>query len=138
MQIGAIMQVYYIFRIAQKINFGYMFTQGPYLRVLSPRTTNGNNLLINERGMVEYKEDHLPYSAKRYIEQYNAKLPQHLRKKIEVVEGNTQQSNQVNEKELALQAEVERLRKQLAAQQQTPLINSNVGGTEKVQPKVKQ
>lgn len=56
-----------------------------YLRVLSPKTRNGNDLVIGEDGRVEYKETHLPMSSKRYMELQNAKLPDHLKKKIEVV-----------------------------------------------------
>lgn len=62
-----------------------MFFNGPYLRVLSPATTNGVNLKIGDDDKVIYKEAHLPLTAKRSIEQQNAKLPDHLKKKVEVV-----------------------------------------------------
>jgi hypothetical protein len=74
-----------------------MITQGSYLRVLSPRTTNGNNVVVDpQTRMVAYKEDHLPLSAKRYLELYNKNLPQHLRKIIEVVKGSTAPSATVH------------------------------------------
>lgn len=66
-----------------------MFTQGSYLRVLSPRTTNGNNLMT-DGDRVLYKEEHLPLTAKKYLELQNQSLPAHLKKRIEVVQGNTQ------------------------------------------------
>lgn len=65
-----------------------MFFNGPYLRVLSPVTTNGVNLKIGEDDKVVYKEAHLPLSAKRELEKQNAKLADHLKKKIEVVGNN--------------------------------------------------
>lgn len=60
---------------------------GPYLRVLTPRTTNGNNVLLDESGMLQFREAHLPMSAKPHLDRQNRALPQHLRKKIEVVNG---------------------------------------------------
>src|SRR5687767_3264498 len=65
-----------------------MYTQGSYLRVLTPRVTNGTNLQIGADGRIDYKEAHLPISAKRKMEEYNRKLPNHLKKVIEVVHGN--------------------------------------------------
>ena len=59
--------------------------KGNYLRVLSPRTTNGTNPKIGPDGRIVYREDHLPLTAKRPLEAQNAKLPEHLRKIIEVV-----------------------------------------------------
>src|SRR5688572_22121772 len=67
-----------------------MYNQGSYLRVLTPRVTNGTNLKILPNGTIDYKEAHLPISAKRKMEDYNRKLPSHLKKVIEVVHGNTQ------------------------------------------------
>lgn len=62
------------------------FQQGPYLRIKSPITTDGANILIvGDR--VQYKETHLPMSAKKYMEAQNAKLPGNLKKIIEVVGG---------------------------------------------------
>jgi hypothetical protein len=74
----------------QKFNFVCMYNQGSYLRVLTPRVTNGTNLQILPNGTIDYKEAHLPISAKRKMEEYNRKLPSHLKKVLEVVEGNTQ------------------------------------------------
>lgn len=63
-----------------------MFFTGNYLRVSSPVTTNGTNPKIGEDGRVEYKETLLPLTARKALESQNKKLPEHLRKKIEVVE----------------------------------------------------
>jgi len=93
-----------------------MYMQGSYLRVLTPRTTNGSNLEIGPDGRVVYKEAHLPLSAKSKIEQYNRKLAQHLKKVIEVVNvGESKaQVKQNEETELLLQ----RLNEQDARMQQ--------------------
>lgn len=96
-----------------------MYTQGSYLRVMTPRTTNGNNVVVNERGVVEYKEAHLPLTAKRSLELLNRNTPQHLRKKIEVVKGNVQeQKEQPNQELIEAQKKIELLQKQLAQMQQ--------------------
>lgn len=62
-----------------------MFFTGNYLRVLSPVTSNGTNPKIGDDGRVQYKEALLPLTAKKALESQNNKLPEHLRKKIEVV-----------------------------------------------------
>jgi hypothetical protein len=59
--------------------------KGDYLRVLSPKTTNGINLKLDEDDRVEYKETFLPLTAKKALEEQNKKLPDHLKKKIEPV-----------------------------------------------------
>lgn len=64
-----------------------MFFKGTYLRVLKPRTTNGVNVKIGDDGRMEYKEVHLPLTAKKNLEIRNAKKPDHLKMKIEVVGG---------------------------------------------------
>lgn len=66
-----------------------MVNSGSYLRVLTPRTSNGVNLIVVD-GQVQYKETSLPMSAKRYIEEQNRKLPDHLKKIIEVVSDTRQ------------------------------------------------
>lgn len=58
--------------------------KGSYLRVLSPRTTDGQTPQMQDDRLV-YKEDHLPLTAKPHLEKQNAVLPAILRKKIEVV-----------------------------------------------------
>src|SRR6186713_1919760 len=83
----ATMQVSYIFCIPQKINFVDMYN-GPYLRVLTPRTTDGTSPLIGADDKVQYKEAHLPLSAKAALEDQNRKLPKYLQKRIEVVSGH--------------------------------------------------
>lgn len=62
-----------------------MIFTGRYLRVLSPRTVDGNRIML-ENDRVVYREDHLPYSALRHLQVRNSRLPDHLKKKIEVVE----------------------------------------------------
>lgn len=62
-----------------------MVFQGKHLRVLSPRTIDGTTpLLVN--GMLQYKEEFLPISAKPFLERQNKDLPEILRKKIEVID----------------------------------------------------
>lgn len=58
--------------------------KGSYLRVLTPLTSDGVSPVVqNDR--IQYREDHLPLSAKKMLEKKNEKLPSGLRKKIEVV-----------------------------------------------------
>lgn len=59
--------------------------KGDYLRVLSPITTNGMIPKMGSDGRVLMREDHLPVTARKKLEQKNLKLPEHLRKKIELV-----------------------------------------------------
>jgi len=68
------------------------FFTGTYLRVLSPRTTNGLSPEIGQDGKIVFREDHLPLSAKRYLESQNKKLPDILKKTIEVVGGESPKS----------------------------------------------
>ena len=59
--------------------------KGKYLRVLTPRTVDGNiHLLVDDK--VQYKETHLPFSALKSLEKENAKRASHLKHKIEVVD----------------------------------------------------
>lgn len=114
-----------------------MHTQGSYLRVLSPRTTNGNNVLVDESTRtVKYREDHLPLSARRFLELYNKNLPQHLRKIIEVVKGDelTVQANNDKKKDIKIdELSAEQLEnlvaqyKLLQAKQKQAEGNQNVG-----------
>lgn len=54
------------------------------LRVVSPVTVDGNRPKIVD-GMQVYKETYLPKTAKRSLDNQNKRLPEHLRKKIEVL-----------------------------------------------------
>lgn len=55
-----------------------------YLRVLTPVTVNGIvPFMVN--GVPQYKESMLPITAKRYLEQKNAKRPEHLKHIIDVI-----------------------------------------------------
>lgn len=62
--------------------------KGSYLRVLSPKTTDGRTPMIGADGKVVLKEQHLPISAKRDLEIQNKDLPEILKKKIEIVNGD--------------------------------------------------
>lgn len=98
-----------------------MYTQGEYLRVLVPRTTDGTNPLIDSDNRVAYKEVHLPLTSRKHIQDINKSLPQHLRKKIEVVQGNIQPRADQREQQLAeAQNTIDELKKQLAQLQANP------------------
>ena len=60
------------------------FTQG-YLRVTSPLTIDGTRPKYDEQGRMMYKETELPLTAKKHLDRQNINLPNHLKKKIEVV-----------------------------------------------------
>lgn len=54
------------------------FRNGHYLQVLTPQTIDGNvPLMVN--GKQQYKESHLPLTARKRMEARNAKRPPHLR-----------------------------------------------------------
>lgn len=59
--------------------------KGDCLRVLSPKTEDGNRPRIGPDGRIVYKEEFLPLTAKRALDRQNNRLPNHLRKVIEVV-----------------------------------------------------
>jgi hypothetical protein len=72
----------------QKINFVNMSAslfKGDYLRVLSPRTQDGLNPIMDGDDRRLWKETHLPLSARRELELQNKYLPDILKKKIEIV-----------------------------------------------------
>mgnify|MGYP001586938109 CR=1 FL=1 len=54
--------------------------------VLSPVTSNGINPVLDNKGQIIYKETILPLAAKAIIEKQNEKRPDHLKKKISLVE----------------------------------------------------
>lgn len=53
-----------------------MYFNGTYLRVLTPRTTNGM-IPKTVNGEVQYRETLLPLSAKKQMEKKNARLTKH-------------------------------------------------------------
>ena len=55
------------------------------LKVVSPVTEDGNRPKI-VNGMPVYKETFLPKTAKRMLDVQNNRLPNHLKKKIEVLD----------------------------------------------------
>lgn len=65
-----------------------MYFTGPYLRVTTPKTTNGLIPLMKNGAQV-VREDFLPLSAKKQLEQKNRRLEKnghrHLLMEIEVV-----------------------------------------------------
>lgn len=63
------------------------YFKGSYLRVLSPRTTDGITPQMQNDRLV-YKEDFLPLSAKSHLEKQNEVLPDILKKKIEVIKSD--------------------------------------------------
>lgn len=66
-----------------------MVFKGNYLRVSTPRTTDGVTPLMENDRLV-YKEDFLPLSALKDLNEQNLKLPEILKKKIEVVKNDEQ------------------------------------------------
>ena len=54
--------------------------------VLSPVTSNGVNPILDAKGQIIYKETILPLEAKKIIEKQNDKRPDHLKKKITIIE----------------------------------------------------
>lgn len=63
------------------------FMQGTYLRILTPETINGVYPKMGPDGRQGFKETHLPLSARPAMERLNRKLPDALKKRIEVVDG---------------------------------------------------
>lgn len=63
------------------------FMQGTYLRILTPETINGVYPKMGLDGRQSFKETHLPLSARTVMERLNRKLPDALKKRIEVVDG---------------------------------------------------
>lgn len=68
---------------------------GKYLRVLSPRTVDGITPQMENDKLV-FKEDHLPLSAKAFLEKQNENLPEILKKRIEIVGGEEVQTKPKN------------------------------------------
>lgn len=65
-----------------------MVFKGNYLRVLTPRTTDGVTPEMGEDGRLVYKESFLPHSALKDLNEQNLKLPEILKKRIEVVKND--------------------------------------------------
>jgi len=59
--------------------------KGPYLRVLTPRTTDGKSLKYDSNLQVIYKESHFELSARTALEKENLVRPIQLRHIIETV-----------------------------------------------------
>jgi hypothetical protein len=83
-----------------------------YLRVRTPQTTDGVNLRYTADERIDYKESHLPLTAKKHLEAENENLPNQLKHKIEVVdpatgEGETSDAPKKRPGRPALSAKVE-------------------------------
>lgn len=61
------------------------FNGRPYLRVLTPRTTDGKNLLYDKDLRIRYKESHFELSARAALEKENLTRPVQLRHIIKVM-----------------------------------------------------
>jgi len=53
-----------------------------YLKVLTPLTEDGLNLVLDEKEAKQYKETTVPITAKPHFESLNAKLPDTLKHKL--------------------------------------------------------
>lgn len=60
---------------------------GKHLRVRTPLTTDGSNLLVGDDEKIKFKTTYLPFSAKEKLEKINKARPAHLQHKIEVLGG---------------------------------------------------
>lgn len=115
-----------------------MYFNGSYLRVLTPRTTNGSILKIIN-GEVQYKESFLPLTAKKQVDKKNARLAKngfgHLVAIVEVVGDTPQQKS--NPRPAAAQSQTE---VQAPTQNQSVQTETNqevVGKPRKPNPKPK-
>lgn len=96
------------------------FFQGTYLRVLTPQTINGVYPKMGPDGRQLFKETHLPLSARPAMDKLNRKLPEALKKKIEVVQAahahnGYQTIPQVDPELEAMRAQIAQLQAQNAA-----------------------
>jgi hypothetical protein len=73
-----------------------MAIKGDYLRVETPITSDGVSPVTNN-GQVQYREDHLPLSSKKYLEAKNQRLPEYLRKRITVVSNQAYSTTEVDQ-----------------------------------------
>lgn len=62
-----------------------MYFKNNYLRILKPRTVDGNALEYNSDKTPVYKETTAPVTARRAFENRNRILPDHLKMTIELV-----------------------------------------------------
>lgn len=69
------------------------------LRVVSPVTVDGNRPKIVD-GKQVYKETYLPKTAKKALDNQNKRLPEHLRKKIEILQEDYTEPSQVMQSEI--------------------------------------
>ena len=80
-----------------------------HLRVEVPQTSDGVTLLYDDNQRVVTKTVFLPFSAKRDIESYMAKQPNHLQGKITPVEGDIVEKK-VKETEQFTPEQIEKLK----------------------------
>lgn len=75
--------------MGRELSAGELFGGKPYLRVLTPQTTDGTNLRYDESNeRVIKKETHLPLTARKFLEAENENLPVQLRHIITEVDGS--------------------------------------------------
>ena len=76
--------------------------EGSYLRVLTPKTVDGINLMYGpDNRTPQFSEAHLPLTARKHIERQNDNLPAQLKHIIEVVESapvNDSEAPEIKEK----------------------------------------
>lgn len=68
-----------------------IFLNGDHIRVVTPITIDGVIPKLDEQGTQAYKETFLPLTAKKFIEEQNINLPNHLKKIIEVISDKDEQ-----------------------------------------------
>jgi hypothetical protein len=116
------------------------FFTGPYLRILTPETINGVYPKMGRDGRQTFKETHLPVSARPAMERLNRKLPDALKKRIEVVGEEYQGHKSIAPDEAAqLRAKIQELEAQNAQLKAQPVVSDNdlFDGAEQVATTVK-
>jgi hypothetical protein len=75
-----------------------MIFKGGTIRVVSPVREGGNRVRVDPNtGQNMYKEEFFPLSAKRELDRLNRSLPNHLKKKIEVVSDGDVRPTQIQQ-----------------------------------------
>lgn len=86
-----------------------MIFKGGTLRVVSPVTEDGNRPKIDpETRLPIYKETFMPKSAKPALDKQNKRLPNHLKKKIELLPSDYVQPSQAVQEVAPVQSPVTR------------------------------
>lgn len=72
--------------------------KGAYLRIETPRTTDGINLKMGPDLRPIFKETHVPLTALKQFEKENIGRPEHLKHRITKVDPDTFQPSQIAKK----------------------------------------